>query len=208
MNKFVIFSCVEIESKDEDGYDGPVIVLACSSDQTFMLFFPVTEANAEVLGSVIGEQEDEEEIDVDTSVLGIYKTMLDSWEAGNRYLSGIIMDTIYSEQAKKEIPMIRLVLSDQNGIIDSFVPVNFIHAILLAAMEKLEIIVTDRLLEIMLPASQDENRENIITKKNHPEFLEDKGIVDIARKIMEGKINDDDDSENSNGDIDKSNAKK
>ena len=114
--------------------------------------------------------------------------MLDSWQAGGRFLSGIIMDTVYNNNFKKEVPIIRLVLSDSNGIIDSFVTVNFIHAILLAAMEKLEIIVTDRLLEIMLP---NEDGDSSMTFKNkHPEFLEDKGIVDIARQIMKGKIND------------------
>jgi len=192
MNKFVIFSCIDVQSKDEGDYTGPVVVLACSSDPTFMLFFPSTESNAEVINYVLGEQDEEqdEEYDVDTSVLGIYKTMLDSWKAGDRYLSGIIMDTIYSEKIAKEIPMIRLVLSDQDGIIDSFVPVNFIHAILLAAMEGLEIIVTDRLLSIMLPESKDVNNERFSSTKQTPEFLEDKGIVEIARKIMEGKIND------------------
>jgi len=102
------------------------------------------------------------------------------------------MDTVYNEKLGKEIPMIRLVLSDQDGVIDSFVPVNFIHAILLAAMESLEIIVTDRLLDIMMPDSQNEDNEGLISGKQIPEFLEDKGIVEIARKIMEGKTNDND----------------
>ena len=170
MNKFVIFSCIDVQSKDEDDYTGPVVVLASSSDPTFMLFFPSTEGNAEVINYVLGEQdgeqdeEQDEKFNVDTSVLGIYKTMLDSWKAGDRYLSGIIMDTIYSEKIGKEIPMIRLVLSDQDGKIDSFVPVNFIHAILLAAMEGLEIIVTDRLLSIMLPESKDVNNERFSEK--------------------------------------------
>jgi len=193
MNKFVIFSCIDVQGKEEGDYSGPVVVLACSSNPTFMLFFPSTEGNAEVINHVLGEDGDEdEEYDVDTNVLGIYKTMLDSWKAGDRYLSGIIMDTVYNEKLGKEIPMIRLVLSDQDGVIDSFVPVNFIHAILLAAMESLEIIVTDRLLDIMMPDSQNEDNEGLISGKQIPEFLEDKGIVEIARKIMEGKTNDND----------------
>lgn len=187
MNRFVVFSCVDLEETEGSEYNGPVVVLSNSADPSFMLFFPVTTQNAAVISYILNSEGD---YDVDTTILGIYATMLESWKAGDRYLSGITIDTIYDDKLEKEIPLVRLVLSDQNGMIDSFVRVNFIHAVLLASMENVEIIISDRLLDIMLPNSEDAS-ERLFKKQQGPsEFPEDKNIINIAKKIMEGKIND------------------
>ena len=198
MNKFIVFSCVDLkdtessEDTESSNYKGPVIILASSSDPNLMLFFPVTSENATVINCVLEENNN---YDADTAVIGIYTTMLDSWQAGERFLSGIIIDTIFDYELNKEVPLIRLVLSDREGMIDSLVRVNFIHAILLAAMEKVEISVSDRLLNSMLPDDDDydgdENNEagqNIFSKESKNNFPEDGNIINIAKKIMEGKI--------------------
>ncbi len=114
--------------------------------------------------------------------------MIDSWKASDRYLSGIIMDTVYNDEIKEEVLMIRLAISDCDGFIESLVQVNFLHALLLAAMEGTHILVSDNLLSKMIP---DDNlpEDNQIKDKPH-HFPEDKKIVDIAKKIMGGKIKD------------------
>jgi hypothetical protein len=193
MNRFVVFSCLDLEETEGSDYNGPVVVLTNSADPSFMLFFPVTAQNASVISYILNSEGD---YDVDTTILGIYATMLESWKAGDRYLSGIAIDTIYDDKLEKEIPLVRLVLSDQNGMIDSFVRVNFIHAVLLAAMENVEIIISDRLLDIMLPDSEDASERIFKKKHGSSDFPEDKNILNIAKKIMEGKINEEN-SENS-----------
>ena len=188
MNKFIVFSCIDLEGAEDSNYKGYVVVLASSSDPNLLLFFPITPDNATVINYILEENDD---YDADTMTIGIYKTMLDSWKAGERFLSGIIIDTIFDYELNKEVPLIRLVLSDREGMIDSLVRVNFIHAILLAAMEKVEISVSDRLLDSMLPDDDDENDEagqNILSKESKNNFPEDGNIINIAKKIMEGKI--------------------
>ena len=91
MNKFSIFSCINVEEAD---YKGQCIVLSCCSDPAFMLFFPIAPEHASIINYVI----EGKEYTADTSILGIYKTMVDSWKASDRYLSGIIMDSVYNEQ--------------------------------------------------------------------------------------------------------------
>ena len=186
MNRFQVFSCVDFE---EDGYDGPVVALGCVADPTFMLFFPITKEQGKVINYVLNS---DEEYDINSKVLGIYKTMLDSWSAGDRFLSGVIMDSVYDPEDEEDILMIRIALSDHTGSLDSLVRVNFLHAILLASMERADIIVSDSCLARMMPHNEDDDNEKRIHKKRHnpKEFPEDKDIIGIAKKIMSGKIKD------------------
>jgi hypothetical protein len=182
MNKFEIAECIDVNEND---YDGPCIIMACVSDPSFMLFFPINKENAKIINFVL---KDNSKYDINTNIIGIYKTMVDSWTSSDRFLSGIIMDAVYNEEAKDEVLMIRLALSDADGNIDSLVHVNFLHAMLLSAMERVHIIVSDKLLEKMMP--QDEGNEEGRRNTPAPHFPEDKKIVDIAKKIMGGKIKD------------------
>jgi Mg-chelatase subunit ChlI len=220
MNKFSILSCVNVNEKE---YDGPCVILVCESDPSFMLFFPMTEENGKIITYVMNDNND---YDINTNILGIYRTMVDSWNSADRYLAGIIMDSGYEENEDKSELIIRLALADKIGFIDSLVRVNFLHAILLAAMEKVPIIVSDDLIDRMLPTigldedeDDDEEEDNLLDKKDlhrlsknkiglHPE---DKDIVDIAKKIMSGKIKEqkhNKDDKNNDNKNDKKNDKK
>lgn len=179
MNKFEIVKCIDVNEAD---YDGTCIILASVSDPSFMLFFPISKENAKTINYVL---KDNSKYDINTNVLGIYKTMVDSWASSDRFLSGIIMDSFYNDEVKEDVLTIRLALSNQDGTLDSLVYVNFLHAMLLAAMEQVDVIVSDKLLSKMVP--ENENQE---PKRSSAHFPEDKKIVDIARKIMGGKIKD------------------
>ena len=180
MNKFEVIKCIDVNEGD---YDGTCVVMACSTDPSFMLFFPISKDSSKMINFVLKENS---KYDINTNILGIYKTMIDSWSAGDRFLSGIIMDTTYNEELKDEVLMIRLCLSDSDGEIDSMVHVNFLHAIMLAAMEGVNIIVSDKLIAKMVPEDENEDKRS----HNPHSFPEDKKIVDIAKKIMGGKIKD------------------
>ena len=185
MNRFGVLECIEIKEKD---YAGWVVALASVSDPTFMLFFPINKENAKVINFVL---DDKSKFSADTNVLGIYKTMIDTWKSTDRYLSGIIMDTVYSEEAKGDVLMIRLALSDVNGDLESLVYVNFLNGIMLAAMEGVDVIANDKLIEKMVPEERDYNEIEKTFKKQNTHFPEDKKLMEIAKKIMSGKIRDD-----------------
>ena len=183
MNKFQLVKCIEVK---EGEYDGPCVILACATDPSFCLFFPMSEENAKTVNLILNDEA--------TVNLGIYKTMLDSWDLSGRYLSGIIMDTVFDEDVEDDILMARLALADHNGVLDSIVPVNFVHAILLTAMTDSFIILTDNLLDAMMPEMDDEDDEEegpVNQMKNTPHFPEDKKIIDIAKNIMSGKVKND-----------------
>ena len=189
MNKFLVFSCLETprdKPKDVE-YDGPVVVLACSSDPSFMLFFPISEENGKIIRYVMNGSG---EYDVDTNVLGIFRTMVDSWEASDRYLAGILMDISYERKSKEDILMVNLAICSQTGELDSIVHVNFVHAILLAALEKVEILVSDRLLEKLVPEDEGLSDKRKKQKEDISLFPEDKDLLKIVKDIMSGNIKD------------------
>lgn len=183
MNKFNVVKCIDMKESD---YNGPCVIMACASDPTFLLFFPINKENAKMINYVLDENS---KYDINTNILGIYKTMLDSWESADRFLSGILMDAVWDAEMKDDILSIRLAISDQSGEIDSMVHVNFLHGILLAAMDNVGIIISDRLLSKMVPDSEEDSKDKGHKKKT-PRFPEDKKIMDIAKKIMSGKIKD------------------
>jgi len=179
MNKFELLHCIDVNEND---YEGPAVVLVCTSDPSFVLFFPIPKEQAKLITYILNDNK----YDMNTSILGIYKTMIESWNASDRHLAGIIMDAAYNEEAKDDVMILRLAVIDQDGNLDSLVPVNFLHAIILAAMEKVEIIVNEKLIDKMLPPEEDESKD----KKDPHAFPEDKKIISIAKKIMNGKIRD------------------
>lgn len=185
MNKFEVVKCIDMKESD---YDGPCIILGCVSNPEVLLFFPINKDNSKMINYVLDKNS---EYDINTNILGIYRTMIESWSAADRFLSGIIMDAVWDDEVEEDILSIRLAISDHNGEIDGMVHVNFLHAMLLSAMEDVGIIISDKLLSKMIPEDdEDDDDDNKTKKKKPPSFPEDKKIVDIAKKIMSGKTKD------------------
>ena len=68
--------------------------------------------------------------------------MVDSWNSGCKFLSGIYMDMELDPIDKIEIISTKAIISENNyGIIDNIVKINFVHAIIIAAMYKIEIVI-------------------------------------------------------------------
>lgn len=181
MNKFVIMSCVNFSQDEAEdmGYSGPVVALGCVNDPRIVLFFPVTAEKMNLLNYILKNQT----FDINTEILGIYKTMIDSWTNGDRFLSGILMDCDYDDKAKEDLMQVKLLISSSvTGQIDSIVPINFVNAIVLSAIQRIELIVSTKLLNKLLP----EDIESEDDGDDHP-FPEDKKILDIVKDIMEGK---------------------
>jgi len=157
------------------------MVLACVSDPTIVLFFPIPQNNANIINEIMKS----DELDPDQGVVGIYKTMLDSWKASDRYLSGVILDSAYDDESNEGTLLVRLVLSDNQGAIDSLVKVNCIHSLILSALVGVDIIVDDELLEKVLPeiyGSQDDEEEK------ESVYPEDKELLRTVAKIMNASI--------------------
>ena len=213
MNKFLVFPCSEKDNKE--GYNGYVVPLICASATGFAIFFPISKENAEIINTVLEKPINKSDLNSNTgSILSVYKTMVDSWNSGGRYLSGIYMDLDIDPNDSTEIISIKAIISNnQGGYVDNVIKINFIHAIIIAAMYRFEIIVSKELIEKLLPHLGDDkeneedetdgteatlpnprNSKEIKNSKEKEEkhdskkFPKDTQILKIAKKIMNGKI--------------------
>jgi hypothetical protein len=195
MNKFLVAPCSLKNNKE--GYSGQIVSLICSSKNGLAICFPISEENANIINRILERLSNKDNIDVDVNnTLSIYKTMVDSWNSGGKFLSGIYMDMELDDSNKIEIISTKAIISNNNdGYIDNIVKINFVHAITIAAMYKFEIIISKELIEKLLPTleNEDEDETKIENKKNNLKktdniFPKDKQILKIVKKIMNGKI--------------------
>lgn len=183
MNRFLVFPCAE---QDDEGYKGPVVSLASTSNMTFVLFFPISEEYSKMINFVLKK----EKVKANFQLLSVYQTMLDSWKAGDRYLSGIVMDIVYDEDTEENIIDPSLILCDSMGNVDAVLHISFVHAVMLAAMERKEMLVTNELLETLLRDEDEIDEMDEIDAEIESAdvaFPVDKKILDIAKDIMNGK---------------------
>jgi len=198
MNKFLVAPCSLKNNKE--GYSGQIVSLICSSKNGLAICFPISEENANIINRILERLSNKDNIDVDVNnTLSIYKTMVDSWNSGGKFLSGIYMDMELDDSNKIEIISTKAIISNNNdGYIDNIVKINFVHAITIAAIYKFEIIISKELIEKLLPTLENEDEdetkiENNQYKKNNLKktdniFPKDKQILKIVKKIMNGKI--------------------
>ena len=206
MNKFLIFPCSKKENKE--GYNGSVVSLVCASSTGFSIFFPVSDENAEIINALLEKPLSKIDHKIG-SIISVYKTMVDSWNSGGRFLSGIYMDTELDPNDKSEVISVKAIISNTHGgFIDNVIKMNFIHAIIIAAMYKYEIVISKDLLEKLMPHDHDEDiedaedeidgseatkprkedKENKEEKIDPKKFPKDAQILKIAKKIMNGRI--------------------
>jgi len=194
MNKFLVLPC--FAQTEEDGHQGTVVSLSNVSNPSFMLFFPFDQEYAKLINIVLKKEEEASKTDL--HILSTYQTMVNSWKAGDRYLSGIVLDYEYDEELEEEIIAPTLVICDSNGNVDALLKVNFVQSVILAALERKEMIVTDDLLQSLLP--DEESEEAIEEDEEKAKFPIDRQILDIAKEIMTGKGKSKDSTDNTESD--------
>jgi len=194
MNKFLVLPC--FDQTEEDGHQGTVVSLSNVSNPSFMLFFPFDQEYAKLINIVLKKEEEASKTDL--HILSTYQTMVNSWKAGDRYLSGIVLDYEYDEELEEEIIAPTLVICDSNGNVDALLKVNFVQSVILAALERKEMIVTDDLLQSLLP--DEESEEAIEEDEEKAKFPIDRQILDIAKEIMTGKGKSKDSTDNTESD--------
>ena len=197
MNKFYVFPCIKY---DKEGYGGQAIQMACTTNIANVLLFPVDIDNAGMINGILNSTP--EKLKEAGGAVKAYRTMMNSWTAGGRFLSGILMSVEYSEKDHEDVIATSLILSDEHGMVDSMIGVDFVVAMIIAALDRREVIVSSELMKKLAPKfSEDveiDHGENVLTKeegvvkvekaKKSKKFPVDLAIQEIAKKIISGKI--------------------
>lgn len=210
MNRFALFPCV-IQKDETSSYTGPLASLVSEMNSNLVLFFPISEENASLINFTLND-ENRKKITVNQDVVGIYKTMIESWKSGDKHISGVILDAKYDPESKEDIIDASVIIIDSNGNLDTLVKTNFVHAMVVVAIEDMEIYVTDDLFSKLKPKDDEEIEEGEddeededdgggndkgpepidppSPKQSQKVFPVDKNIISIAKQIMEGKVKD------------------
>ena len=191
MNKFIVVSCVDLSKNDEIDidYDGEVVIFSDVNDPSFMLFFPVTPEQAWTIRNVLAAEK--LSYDINTCILGIYKTMMDSWKASDKYLSGVLMDVGVNKETQEDTMKVYFALSNSEGYLDGLVQVSFIHAVMISVLNKIEILISDEMIEKLMPAVEDGQDNGDGEQPKEQAFPEDEKILGIVKTIMSGKVEED-----------------
>lgn len=184
MNRFRVLPC--LPQSEVTGEDSDKMVLPLGSDmfEGSVLFFPVTSDTAEIINSILSvELTDLGEHAPENNIIEIYKTMLNSWTSGERFLSGIYIDLVFDKEKKEDVINVYMMLaSSLDGYTEAVLKTNFVQAIIIAAIEDMDIMISDELVNTLLPPLIDHEET---TDEKYPV---DKKILDIAKRIMSGKV--------------------
>lgn len=181
--KFNILNCSLNE--ETNSY---VVNLCPLDDQTLGILLPMSEEDALITNFLITPDK-VNEIKPNLKLAGIYKTMSDGFDSSGTFISGIILSEERVEG--EEVLVCNLYLSKiETGSIENFMKMQFSCAVILAAMNDVDIFITDELLSKIMPQNNNNEPENsdskpIIDKTD--KFPVDKKILKMAKKIMSGK---------------------
>ncbi len=217
MNRFTLYPCVVQKGKEEDDYSGPLAALASLTSEQIVLFFPISEENASLVNFLL-KDENRKKININQDIVGVYKTMIESWKSGDRHISGIILDARFNVELQEEVIDASIILIDVNGNLDSVVKTNMVHAIVVAAIEEIELYVSNELFEKLNPGEPQDPFEKALnegeedddgdddddddgkkppkplpssglSKLSEKQFPNDANLIKIVRQIMSGKNN-------------------
>jgi hypothetical protein len=180
--------CIEQSLVNEESNGGIVLPLASEVQNNCILFFPVSDEVGDIVNYLMEVEGDENP--EQSKMVDVFKTMINTWRSGERFLSGIFIDLVYDLELNDEVISVNLMLSSStDGCIEAVIKVNFVHAIIVAILEDIDVMVSNEVLNKLLPEILDEKEDDL------GESLEDKAvypvdddILEIAKRIMDGKI--------------------
>ena len=192
MNRFHVMPCIDKSEVNEGGPEGLVLPLASEIQNNCVLFFPISNDIGSVINHIL---EAEEANSQQLHMIEVFKTMINTWRSGERFLSGIYIDKVFDFKSEEDVIHVNIMLSSiSDGFIEAVIRVNFVHAIIIAVLEGVDIMVGNDLLQKLLPEAiedddddndDDEDFNDDLDDDNYPV---DEDILNIAKKIMDGKI--------------------
>jgi len=191
MNRFQVMPCIDHSEVNEGAPDGLVLPLASEIENNCVLFFPVPDEIGTLVNHLL---ETEEAGPQELSLIDVFKTMIATWRAGDRFLSGILLDNSYNFEEEEETLQVNITLSSvTDGYIEAVTKINFLHAIVISVLEGVDVMVSNELLNKLLPEAigEDEINDDQFSEgidDYADSFPVDEDILKIVRKIMSGKI--------------------
>jgi len=172
-----IESFLNAEMDIAPSYNGPIVIFENIDISSLFLFFPIAKKDMHLINQAMSGSQA-------AKGLSIYNTMMYSWRSNGIYLSGIIMDLVYDVKSLSSKVNVNLALTDYNGKLKTLIPVTFLDAVIISAIENQDILVGNGILALMIPEGDDKKEHS--TGEGYP--LEDENLKGIVKDILDGTI--------------------
>jgi hypothetical protein len=175
MSKFYVKGCINSENKS--------FVVITSSEEEASVNFPINPLDAKIVESML-KCEDLKKINISDSNVGIYRTILESLHQGNRFISGFYLD-----EKKGDIIASMSVSCMSSGLVESVSSCGFTTAVILAALSKTYIHLSENLSNKFFEMLNPEDAEKAQPTNDISEDMRKEGdaILSVAEEIMLGK---------------------
>jgi hypothetical protein len=195
MNKFRVDKCIYKGEDEEDGpMDNPFVTLVSELTGMEKILFPIPEEYALMINTIIKEFEENQSsrFDVNSNKLGVYMTMLQSWNKSGVFLSGFQIDfTSVSAPNGGEVEVIdvSMILSSiADGYVEAIVEISFHNAAVLASILNLPLHLSDNLISKLTSArdgeEDGENEDNKSSQDLKNKYPIEKGVIRIAKDLL------------------------
>ena len=211
LKRFQILQCVSPKSDNAENQTNSNVVAMCSpEDPNIVLYFPIPEEDAAVINYIIDPEKYKDQ-KPNAKILGLYQTIMSGFESSGTFVSGIVIG--FENIDNEDILSCDVHLSlMEGGYLESIMKTTFSNAMVFAAMNDIELFLTNTLFEKLIGEIEDvienstDNQDNqddqkttqSTQPKNTPIENEKKNklkndkdakkIAKIAKNIMNGKL--------------------
>jgi hypothetical protein len=157
-------------------------------NSNYALFFPVEDEVAEIINFIVDNEYDIHSDDTtgEINVIEMVRTMKYSWDLLGNFISGIFIKEAYSEEVSDYTLDSSIILSSEDGYVESIVKVGFVLSAIFSLVDGIPIMIGDALLDRLNSYSEEVDRGIEKDIREQDKKIDSEAFV-AAKKIMGDK---------------------
>lgn len=192
MNRFYPSKCLTHKDAvgNKTGSDSLLLPLIMEKNSNYVLFFPVEDEVAEIINFIVDNEYDiyGDDTTGELNVIEMVRTMKYSWDSLGNFISGIFMKEAYSEEVSDYTLDSNIILSSEDGYVESIVKVGFVLSAILSLVDNIPIMIGDALLDRLNSYSEEVDRGIEKDIREQDKKIDSEAFI-AAKKIMGDKKN-------------------
>ena len=192
MNRFYPSKCLTHKDAvgNKTGSDSLLLPLIMEKNSNYVLFFPVEDEVAEIINFIVDNEYDiyDDDTTGELNVIEMVRTMKYSWDSLGNFISGIFMKEAYSEEVSDYTLDSNIILSSEDGYVESIVKVGFVLSAILSLVDNIPIMIGDALLDRLNSYSEEVDRGIEKDIREQDKKIDSEAFI-AAKKIMGDKKN-------------------
>lgn len=192
MNRFYPSKCLTYKDAvgNKAGSDSLLLPLIMEKNSNYVLFFPIEDEVAEIINFIVDNEYDiyGDDTTGELNVIEMVRTMKYSWDSLGNFISGIFMKEAYSEEVSDYTLDSNIILSSEDGYVESIVKVGFVLSAIFSLVDNIPIMIGDALLDRLNSYSEEVDRGIEKDIREQDKKIDSEAFI-AAKKIMGDKKN-------------------